>query len=90
MMGVLDTYAKANGYTVILDVSGQGSPVLWASETTDITQPIVEAYNVQSGVCRAAQSSWCSGCRNPACHGSSGKAGDRRPCKACAAQANDT
>jgi outer membrane protein len=50
MMAVLDKYAKGNEYTVILDVSGQGSPVLWAGESADITQAIIEAYNVQSGV----------------------------------------
>ena len=50
MMDVLDKYAKANNYTVIVDVSAQGSPVLWASEGSDLTQAIVDAYNTQSGV----------------------------------------
>ena len=35
MLKVLDTYAKTNGYSVILDVSNpQSTPVLFASETT--------------------------------------------------------
>jgi outer membrane protein len=50
LMEVLDKYAKDNNYTVILDVSSQQSPVLWAAQTTDVTKPIVDAYNAQSGV----------------------------------------
>jgi Skp family chaperone for outer membrane proteins len=50
LMEVLDKYAKDNGYTVVLDVSSQQSPVLWAAQTTDVTKPIVDAYNAQSGV----------------------------------------
>jgi outer membrane protein len=50
LLDVLDKFAKSNGYSVILDVSGQQSPVLWAAQTTDVTQEIVNAYNSQSGV----------------------------------------
>lgn len=50
LVEVLDKYAKENAYTLILDVSGQSSPVLWAASSVDITKPIVEAYNAQSGV----------------------------------------
>ena len=50
MMSVLDKYAKEHGYSIILDYSGQASPVLWASNTVDVTQPVVEAYNGVSGV----------------------------------------
>jgi len=45
MMTVLDTYAKTNGYTVVLDVSNPQTPVLWASESTNITKQLVDAYN---------------------------------------------
>ncbi|HET8668627.1 MAG TPA: OmpH family outer membrane protein [Terriglobales bacterium] len=54
LMEVLDKYAKDNGYTVVLDVSTQQSPVLWAAQSTDVTQPIVLAYNAQSGVAAPA------------------------------------
>ncbi len=54
LMEVLDKYAKDNGYTVVLDVSSQQSPVLWAAQTTDVTKPIVDAYNAQSGVAAPA------------------------------------
>jgi outer membrane protein len=47
---VVDTYAKDQGYTLVLDVSQQQSPVLWAADSTNITKAIVDAYNVKSGV----------------------------------------
>ncbi len=50
LLDVLDKYARQNGYSVVLDVSGQQSPVLWAAQTSDVTQEIVNAYNSQSGV----------------------------------------
>ena len=50
LVSVLDKYAKDNDFTVILDVSGQQSPVLWAASSVDITQAVVEAYNTESGV----------------------------------------
>ena len=50
LVSVLDKYAKANNFTVILDVSGQQSPVLWAASSVDITNTVVEAYNAESGV----------------------------------------
>ena len=46
----LDKYAKQNGYSVILDVSNPQTPVLWASQATNITKAVVDAYNVTSGV----------------------------------------
>ena len=50
LMKSLDAYATQNGYSVVIDVSSQQSPVLWAAPSTDITKPIIEAYNVASGV----------------------------------------
>jgi outer membrane protein len=47
---VLSTYAQQNGYTLVLDVAGQQTPVLYALPSTDITKAIIEAYNVKSGV----------------------------------------
>ena len=46
----LDKYAKANNFSVIVDVSNPNTPVLWASQSTNITKAIVDAYNVASGV----------------------------------------
>ena len=50
MMQVLDKYAKGNGYALVLDVSNQNSPVLWAGASTDLTKAIVDEYNTASGV----------------------------------------
>jgi outer membrane protein len=52
MSPVIDKYAKANGYGLLIDSSNpwpQG-PVLWATATVDLTKNIVDAYNAQSGV----------------------------------------
>ncbi|HEX6879049.1 MAG TPA: OmpH family outer membrane protein [Terriglobales bacterium] len=50
MLAVLDKYAKQNSFSLVLDVSGQQNPVLWAAETVNITPAIVQAYNTESGV----------------------------------------
>lgn len=49
---VLQDYVKKNGYTLLLDVGGQQSPVMWAAAepNADITQAVVDAYNASSGV----------------------------------------
>lgn len=46
----MKTYCQQNGFTLLLDVSAQGSNVMWALQSTDITQAAVEAYNKSSGV----------------------------------------
>ena len=48
--GVMRGYVQANGYTILLDVGGQTSNVMWAQQNTDITQAVVDAYNKSSGV----------------------------------------
>lgn len=50
VFGVLQTYAQQNGYTLVIDGSTQQSPVLWASQGTDISAAVIEAYNQKSGV----------------------------------------
>jgi outer membrane protein len=47
---VLSSYAKQHGYTLVLDAAQQQSPVLYASESTNITKAVIDAYNVKSGV----------------------------------------
>jgi len=54
LMQSLDGYAKQNGYAVVIDVSSQQSPVLWAATSVDITKPVIDAYNVTSGVAAPA------------------------------------
>ena len=45
MMTVLEKYALDHGYSVILDVSNPQTPVIWASQGTNITKDLVDAYN---------------------------------------------
>src|ERR1039458_6555273 len=47
---VMQSYAELKGYTLVLDVSQQQSPVLYASTSTNITKDIIDAYNVKSGI----------------------------------------
>jgi len=47
---VMQSYVEQQGFTLVLDISQQGSPVLFASATTNITQQVIDAYNVKSGV----------------------------------------
>src|SRR6478735_2692331 len=49
MVTVLEKYASANGYAVVLDVSNpQTSPVLWATQGTVITKDLVDAYDKEN------------------------------------------
>jgi outer membrane protein len=50
MISVVDEFAKANTFAIVLDVSGQQSPVLWAANGIDITTQIVELYDKKFGV----------------------------------------
>jgi outer membrane protein len=47
---VMQSYAEKEGFTLVLDVSQQQSPVLFATETTNITKQVIDAYNTKSGV----------------------------------------
>ena len=46
----MKNYCQQNGFTLLLDVSNQASNVMWALQSTDITQAAVDAYNKTSGV----------------------------------------
>ncbi|MGA8939893.1 MAG: OmpH family outer membrane protein [Acidobacteriaceae bacterium] len=50
--GTAVKYAQDHGFTVLLNEGGQqGLPtVLWSQRNTDITQAVIDAYNVASGV----------------------------------------
>ena len=55
MLAVLDKYAKDNAFAVVLDVSAQNTPVLFAANGTDVTQDVVALYdkNVPGGAAAA-------------------------------------
>jgi outer membrane protein len=56
MAPMIVKYAQDNGYSMIVDTTKPWpqSPVLWYGDTVDITRPVVEAYNLQSGVAAPA------------------------------------
>ena len=45
MMAVIDKYAQQNGFAIVLDVSNQNTPVLYASNTVDITKEVIDLYD---------------------------------------------
>jgi len=47
---VMVSYAQGQGFNLILDAGQQGSTVLWAAQSTDITKAVIDAYNAKSGI----------------------------------------
>jgi len=47
---VMESYAQSKGFTLVLDISQQQSPVLYASEGTNITKEVIDGYNTKSGI----------------------------------------
>jgi outer membrane protein len=47
---VMQSYAEQQGFTLILDISQQQSPVLFSANGTNITKQVIDAYNLKSGV----------------------------------------
>jgi Skp family chaperone for outer membrane proteins len=43
-------YVAEKGFTLLLDVSGQQSPILWAVPQTDVTEAVIAEYNTVSGI----------------------------------------
>jgi outer membrane protein len=54
MMQVIDKYAQSNGYSIVLDVSNPNTPVLYASNTIDITKEVIDLYDKTMGTASAA------------------------------------
>jgi outer membrane protein len=52
MAPMIVKYSQENGFGMIVDTSKNWpeSPVLWWGEAVDITKPVVDLYNVQSGI----------------------------------------
>jgi outer membrane protein len=74
MAPIIVKYSQENGFGLIVDTSKPWpqSPVLWWGESVDITKPVVDAYNAQSGVPAPAAPS--SGAKPPAPKSSTGAA----------------
>ena len=54
MMAVIDKYATDHGYALIIDVSAQQSPVLYASNSIEVTRDIVALYDKNAPVAAGA------------------------------------
>ncbi len=48
MYALIAKYAADKGYTVVLDVSAQTTPVVWASPSNDITRDVIAAYDASA------------------------------------------
>lgn len=47
---VMSSYAEQQGFTLVLDISQQQTPVLFSANGTNITKQVIDAYNLKSGV----------------------------------------
>ena len=47
---VMQSYAEQQGFTLVLDISQQQTPVLFSSNGSNITKQVIDAYNLKSGV----------------------------------------
>ena len=48
IMQVINKYATDNGFSMILDVSSAQTPVIWASNTLDITNDVIKLYDANA------------------------------------------
>ncbi len=66
MIDVLTKYSHDNGYAVILDRSGQSTPVIYAANSTDVTQDIIRLYDQTYPVKTSAGAGSSGGATRPA------------------------
>ena len=45
VVAVIEHYAKDHGYAVIIDISGQQTPVVYASDSINITKDVIDLYD---------------------------------------------
>ena len=45
LLAVVEKYANRSGYSVVLDVSNQQTPVFWAATASNITDEVVKLYD---------------------------------------------
>ena len=66
VMQVVAKYATDNGFAIIIDVSSQQTPVLWAANGIDITKEIVDLYDKNAPAATAAPKASTSAAPAPA------------------------
>ena len=79
VMAVLEKYATANGYAMVLDVSNPQTPVLWAASAIDITNDIVKLYDQANPGTGAPSSAKSRRHRRPGCSEPAGTAPATNP-----------
>jgi len=47
MMKIVEKYAEAQGYTLVIDVSNPQTGIIWARPSANITKELIAAYNSQ-------------------------------------------
>lgn len=50
ILSVLNKYATENGFALVLDLSSQQTPVIFASNTIELTTTIIQAYDKSSAL----------------------------------------
>ena len=80
---VMRKYVSDNGYTLLINVGDQQSPVMWAAAepNSDITLAVIDEYNKTSGVAAAGSGSTIS--RQPSEAGSHNDAAHHHTREAC-------
>lgn len=48
MYAIINKYAADKGFTLVLDVSAQSTPVVWAAPSIDITRDVIAAYDANA------------------------------------------
>lgn len=54
IMQVINKYSVDNGFSMILDISSPQTPVIWASNTLDITNEVIKLYDANAPSTMAA------------------------------------
>jgi outer membrane protein len=50
ILSVLNKYASENGFAVVFDISSQQTPVLFASNSVELTRALIDAYDKSSAL----------------------------------------
>jgi len=54
ILAVIERYSRDNGYTMVMDVGNQNTPVIYASPSIDITKEIIELYDKSTAAAGSA------------------------------------
>jgi len=66
MQVVIDKYARDNGYSLVLDISSQQSPVIYATNSINLTDDIIALYDKNSPAAQPAAAKPAAPAKPPA------------------------